>query len=249
MRTLSTTELLGIWERGAVRSPVQRALLLLEAACPEQSRESLSSVAVGERDARLLALRERMFGAIFHGTATCPRCCDLLELSFSADDIRSAAASRLPAESGVTTHRVQVNEYDLQFRLPDSRDLEAIALVSDIFAARRMLFERCVVNIRQDRADCGEQDVPDEVVQRVEQRMAELDPQGDVELSLTCPHCSHQWPAGFDIGSFLWDELHVWALRTLEDVHVLASAYGWHEADILTLSPWRRQAYLELVGQ
>ena len=249
MRTLSTAEWLAIWERGAPGSPVQRALLLLEAACPEQSRESLASVAVGERDARLLALRERMFGAIFHGTATCPRCRDLLELSFSADDIRRAAANRSPAESGVTTHRVQVNEYELRFRLPDSRDLEAIALVSDVSEARRMLFERCVVNIQHDGAKRAGNEVPDEVVRWVEQRMAEIDPQGDVQLSLTCPHCGHQWPAGFDIGSFLWSELHVWALRTLEDVHVLASAYGWHEADILTLSPWRRQAYLELVGQ
>ena len=33
------------------------------------------------------------------------------------------------------------------------------------------------------------------------------------------------------------------------EVHALASAYHWHERDILALSPVRRQAYLELLGR
>jgi hypothetical protein len=47
--------------------------------------------------------------------------------------------------------------------------------------------------------------------------------------------------------SYLWAEVHSWALRTLHEVNVLASAYGWRESDILALSQWRRQAYLEMV--
>ena len=39
-----------------------------------------------------------------------------------------------------------------------------------------------------------------------------------------------------------------WALRTLAEVHRLASAYGWREQDILALSPARRQLYLGMVG-
>ena len=52
-----------------------------------------------------------------------------------------------------------------------------------------------------------------------------------------------------DIASFVWSEIHAWAIRLLHDVHALALAYGWREVDILTMSPWRRQAYLELIGQ
>jgi hypothetical protein len=33
----------------------------------------------------------------------------------------------------------------------------------------------------------------------------------------------------------------------LREVHVLASANGWSEAEILALSPQRRQRYLEIV--
>jgi hypothetical protein len=35
----------------------------------------------------------------------------------------------------------------------------------------------------------------------------------------------------------------------LYDVHALASAYGWREADVLAMSPMRRQVYLELARQ
>ncbi len=57
--------------------------------------------------------------------------------------------------------------------------------------------------------------------------MSELDPQGDVQIALSCPQCSHRWHAPLDIVSFVWSEIHAWAVRLLRDVHALASAYGW----------------------
>ena len=76
-----------------------------------------------------------------------------------------------------------------------------------------------------------------------------LDPQADVELTLSCPACAHQWTTAFDIISFFWEEINVWAYRTLYQVHQLASAYGWNEADILTMNPWKRQFYLKMVSR
>jgi hypothetical protein len=48
--------------------------------------------------------------------------------------------------------------------------------------------------------------------------------------------------------SFFWMEVESWAYRILRQVHALASAYGWSEGDILAMSPWRRQFYLEMVS-
>jgi hypothetical protein len=79
--------------------------------------------------------------------------------------------------------------------------------------------------------------------------MSELDPQGDVQIALNCTQCSHRWDAPLDIASFVWSEIHAWVVRLLNEVHALALAYGWRESDILAMSPWRRQAYLELIGQ
>jgi hypothetical protein len=78
--------------------------------------------------------------------------------------------------------------------------------------------------------------------------MVQADPQADVQLALTCPACGHQWEATFDIASFFWSEIDSWAHRILREVHTLASAYGWREADILAMSPQRRQLYLEMVS-
>lgn len=78
------------------------------------------------------------------------------------------------------------------------------------------------------------------------QAMAQGDPQADLQLALCCPQCEHAWQPPFDIARFLWQELHAWALNLLREVDALAQAYHWTEADILGLSPRRRQAYLEL---
>jgi citrate lyase gamma subunit len=91
-------------------------------------------------------------------------------------------------------------------------------------------------------------ELPAEAIDAAVARMAEADPQADVQLDLTCPACGHRWLALFDIVPFLWSEINAWAQRTLQDVHRLASAYGWREADVLALTPWRRQVYLEMAG-
>ena len=78
--------------------------------------------------------------------------------------------------------------------------------------------------------------------------MHEADPQADTQLSLTCPTCARVWQQAFDIVSYLWAEIGDWARRTLQEVHALATAYGWREADILAMSAQRRQWYLEMIG-
>jgi hypothetical protein len=89
-------------------------------------------------------------------------------------------------------------------------------------------------------------ELPEAVVQEINRRMAEADPQADVQVTVSCAACGVAWQAMFDIASFLWGEVDRWARRMLHEVHVLASAYGWTEAEILRLGPWRRRVYLGL---
>ena len=48
-------------------------------------------------------------------------------------------------------------------------------------------------------------------------------------------------------GTATRQEIHAWAKRTLREVHTLASAYGWSEREILSMSAVRRALYLEMV--
>ena len=64
-----------------------------------------------------------------------------------------------------------------------------------------------------------------------------------------CPKCGSRWHSTFDIVSYFWSELEVRAKRQLWEVHTLAAAYGWSEADILDMSPMRRQLYMEMAQE
>ena len=90
--------------------------------------------------------------------------------------------------------------------------------------------------------------VPEEAIAHLSQHLTEADPQAEILLDLQCPVCQHSWQSLFDIVAFFWSELQVQAQRLLQEVHVLARAYGWRESDILSLSSTRRQFYLKLIS-
>jgi hypothetical protein len=240
MQALSATELLGVWERGRDLRPFQRALALLSVANPDLALETLAELPIGERDAALFTLREWMFGSQIASVVDCPACGGHLDLAFGVTDIR-AGHRPAPAEALM----LSVGGYDLRFRLPNSADIAA--LDAEQKDPRQQILARCLIDVR---ADAGQLDdrLPPEVEAALLQHMASADPLSDVQLALSCPTCSHEWQAPFDIVSFFWSEIESWAHRVLREIHVLASAYGWREADILRLSPLRRRIYLELIG-
>lgn len=242
MHALSAAELLNVWERGLTQSPAERALTLLGAACPEISPESLTKLTVGDRDARLMTLREWTFGSQFVCVAACSNCGERLELDFNAADLRIGSAP--PATE---THFLSFDGFELCFRLPNSRDLAALANCQDIETGRQFLLERCITTIAREGAPVAYCQVPKNLKDAVVERMGQIDPQGDVQLTLSCPWCSHQCQSVFDIEAFFWKEICGWAGHILKEVHTLASAYGWNEVDILNLTYWRRQLYLNLV--
>ncbi|HSG38833.1 MAG TPA: phage baseplate protein [Thermoanaerobaculia bacterium] len=236
MRPLSAQELLDAWERGLGEPPVRRALILLAAACPEAAFEDLARESVGRRDARLLTLREWTFGPRLVSLASCPLCAERLETAFDVAEIRVDS----PEDAAEEPLTLTVSGTELTFRLPNSADLLALSAAESMDGARRRLLDRCLF-------DAGADDLSEDELLAVARRMAEADPQGDIELSLSCPACGHSWLTSFDIATFFWTEVDAWARVLLHEIHLLASAYGWREADILALSPWRRRSYLELI--
>jgi hypothetical protein len=234
-------DLLDLWEWVRVRSPARRALALLGAADPDALPEELAGLTLGRRDARLMALRERVFGPRVEGLADCPDCGESLELTFDLSDIRIAP----DATDEVLT--VVVGEFVIRARPPTSGDLLAIEGSAGVDQARRRLFEQCVLAASHRGEPVAAAGLPDDLIAVVSGRLAEADPQADIRIALSCPACGHRWSAPFDMIAFFSRELDGWARRLLRDVHELASAYGWCEADVLALSPLRRRLYLEMI--
>src|SRR5689334_20303944 len=133
MRGLTAAELLSAWEQGLGQASFRRALILLSVACPELSAEQLARLSIGQRDGRLLELRERTFGEQLVSVATCSACGEQMEAAFSTADVRlaaSAEAERTPSaceSAGPEILSLSRDGYDVSFRLPDSTDLAALA--------------------------------------------------------------------------------------------------------------------------
>lgn len=246
IRPLTAAELLTVWEWGITRLPVERALSLLAAASPESGPEALAMLSIGQRDAALLILREYIFGSQLTGLVSCPECRETVELNFSTADIRVQAA---PAGTPESERSLRKAGYRIRYRLPDSRDLQAIAHLPTATAGRQMLLERCLQEITHKGHPKTLAQLPEKVIAAAVNAMAEADPQADIKLSLACPACGQSWKILFDILSYFWSEIHAWAGRMLQEIHLLAGAYGWREGDILALSPARRQLYLQMVNR
>jgi len=233
METPDPSTLLHVWERGASRSAAVRGLLLLAAALPGTPTPTLAKLSIGRRDAALLDLRERVFGSQLDCIMTCEQCGEQIALEFPVDRIRA------PSPQGETTFRVEIDGYDVQFRLPHSEDLMALGHETEGDRAEQQLLARCVLEASA---------LPAGVVAAVDRRMGELDPQAEVLLDMTCPACEQPHRALFDIVTHLWSEIDVWARSFMRDIHSIAVAYGWSESQILALSGARRRAYLDLIG-
>src|SRR5216684_15271 len=179
MRALSAMELLHAWERASALPPVDSALALLEAA-DDQAEDDPAQYPLGERDARLMSLRESVFGREARAIVRCPACAADLEVGFDLADLRATVAGC--AADGLT---FSVQGYEGRFRLPNSTDLRALSPLSgDPSAARRQLLARCVVDARCDGETVGADALPEAVREAISRRMTEADPQAFAALRL-----------------------------------------------------------------
>jgi hypothetical protein len=235
--------LLSVWEQALDCSTVERALVLLTAACPEATPNDLARLSIGRRDGLLMAMREQTFGSRMLSRASCHQCSESMELSFDLSQIRVEQEAR-----AADVLSLQVEDYEIDFRLPNSEDLMSVIGCRDVETGRRLLLARSILRAAQGGQKRGVEELPEQVHQAVANRMAEADPQAEVQLELLCPSCGHRWLMTFDIVSYFWGEINAWAYGILREVHTLAAAYGWREQDILAMSAGRRQLYLVMVG-
>jgi hypothetical protein len=248
MRCPSDHELLTAWEQGLGRPPVERALALLASASQHEGFESLAELSIGQRDARLLDLRESLLGPQLVCIDDCPDCGARVELDLSAADVRAWPCSDWrPDESG--RFQFETDGIEFRFHTVTSRDLALSASGrSAIGAAVRQLLKRCVISIRKEGRELSFDDVPESALEALTSAMAEADPQADVQVGVACPACGSRWATPLNIDAYFWAELDEWARRLLRDVHDLAVAYGWSERDILAMSARRRRLYLEVLA-
>jgi hypothetical protein len=241
MEASPAARLLAAWERGASEGVAERALRLLALALPESTRDTLLDLTPGQRDAALLRLRAAWFGPSLTLAVPCPACREPLECDVAVAELLEDHGPASPVSVRLESSRIEA-------RVPTLRDLQAIGGESDRSLLRAALLERCVQGVEIAGQPSSLSALSPEALSALDRALGAADPQVRATLSIVCDACSAAAPVPFDIAVVLWEELEAWAKRTLSEVHALASAYGWGEAEVLSLSPQRRFHYLELTA-
>jgi hypothetical protein len=191
--------------------------------------EHVRSLTVGDREALLLHLHRLAYGERLECVFTCPEpaCGELLDLELQVGDLvlPSYERARPEHEAG-----------GLRFRVPTGGDLEVAAerAGESLDAAEQVLVERCALAGRPGEALDG---------------LADLDPQADIRLEMTCPTCEHVFSVAFDAGDFLARELARDARALLREIHLLALHYHWPESELRAMPPRRRRRYLAVLAE
>jgi hypothetical protein len=228
---MTPAEMLSFWETGSRLSPLDRGVLATQVAGVPASQAA--DLPLGERNRVLARLYREHFGGALDGFTQCTECGEKLEFHFDLEPV----ADSPPIEA---SHPVVVGRW--KFHLPTSRAL-AMALTSgEEASAGYRLLAHCLTE--PAGADPG---WSEEEMLAIEESLAAADSLAEILIGFQCPECGAGFEDALDLGGFLWSEIENSARQLFDDIHLLASAYGWTEDEVLRLSSLRREAYVRRI--
>jgi hypothetical protein len=217
-------DFLALWDEGAGRHPLDRALGLI-AAVEGTSPEQAATLSIDGRNRALYGIVAQLFGEPISLIATCDECATEIEITFSTRD-----ALAVPA----TAERIAIARGTAWCRLPTSRDLAVALAASDPETALL--------------AEIVEADIDDPaLLAEAERALAAQAGLADISLEYRCDGCGTEGEATFDVLDYLWRRIVAEARNLLREVHIIAGAYGWSSEAVLALSPPRRAAHIALI--
>jgi hypothetical protein len=232
MGALGGQELLTAWELSRTLPEQEAVLTLLTLVWPEHSADELAQLPLGERNALLLEVRAALFGPRIEGFAICPECGAELELTADSRALARVLRSELAEPSA------EVAGYCM--RPVNSLDLMASSHAADEEDARAILLARSLGLEAQELAQLGES------LSAVADQFEQMNASAEIRVRLECAVCRNQPVLDLDVAHFLLREVAAAARRLMVEIHELASAYGWSEAAIASMTAARRAAYLEM---
>jgi hypothetical protein len=252
-------------ELSSTALPLERDTLLLARCVTGLERgdgprmQCVRDLSLGDREALLLHARRLTFGGQIDCVLPCPECHERTDLQLHVDQLLLPVAAGEPKRYFEETMVADGVRFRVQFRIPSAADLEEALSDSNRVCsdAVQVVLYRSVewVRLQSEESELANENAlpldawPADLMTRISERMEELDPQAEINLNLTCPACQHCFTTVLDIGDYLLRELTAREQRRYQEVHQLALAYHWSEADILNMSQRRRQLYLNLLSE
>jgi hypothetical protein len=188
-------------------------------------------------DAALLGLRQDLYGDQLVAEIRCSACGTQGDVPLSITEY--LAANRPVRVRGASSQGDGWWTWkDLRFRIPTTGDvLEEVDRAGPGAAAVNGLLRRCV------GADSAR------VLRRLGSILDRMAPPLSGPIHGVCPECGESVPGWIDPGVFVLSELQGKASCLFEQIHLLASCYGWTEELILALPARRRAAYASRIAE
>lgn len=226
--------------RAAVVSTVL-ALCQANSLTPADERQALAwQLTLGGRIGALATIVAATFAETHAEVVVrCPAddCQEPFEFALPLDGVRdlAEAAQRQPRIE------VTLDEHPpVLVRRPTGEDVRRwqAGRYASIDAAELALLESLVENVHEPLSGRD--------IEAIDSAMEDADPLPSLSISTDCPACGATNDFPVDLEGLFMARLARRQREVLVDVHRLASRYGWNEAEVLVIPPWRRQAYLEL---
>lgn len=211
--------------------------------------EVVGQLTIGDREALVLHLRRLTLGERIQCVLTCPRpaCGNKVDLDLSVRELLLPPYAE-PRPLYETTVENEAGPYHAWFRLPTGTDQAEAAWVAqrDPQAAAKCILKRCLTSMT-DEGDRPVETSPPGLLDALAQHMADLDPQAELLLHLTCPHCGLAFSTVLDTAAYFFQETAAQMDALYREVHALAFHYHWSESEIMDLTPRKRHRYLNLL--
>lgn len=213
--------------------------------CLEPAAERLGAWTLDRRVRVLLTVARETQGDRLMWMARCPiqDCGHEMELELSVSQLLSMPE---PAERFSWS---AVPDCTLELRLPTGRDqMEwrgAVATDAEVEGGGLALrLATALVSSVNGQPPSADWSLPHEWLPALDTTFREHDALVALELQVSCPWCGNDSVLEPDLEALALSRLAAEQKRVLEEIHQLASAYHWTEAEVLAVPQWRRSFYL-----
>jgi hypothetical protein len=217
--------------------------------CGLDVKELVRKLTIGDRIALLLHLRQLMFGNDIDAETSCPSCGKVVSLDLSVLSLLQ------PVEpEPKTEYHFNIDNFDLTIRPLQGRDQEEIVEVYAHSGSTSKHAEQYAESVVRACIISCEPPLPKNLstdfIDKISSKLERLDPQAEIILNMTCPHCNHSFITAFFAEDFILQEISVRQKQNLDqEIHWLAFYYHWSENEILSLSMKRRKKYVKLINR
>jgi hypothetical protein len=225
------TELLTLCLRGADNAPIGRKFVM---DMPVGLRMELLIRLTALADCRAFCWRLR---------CSSPECGRESEFELTADEIVSQGNEL----RGLPTLQTQIGGEPVWLRRPTGAD-QAQWIAQPLVHESEFMMRAVLVRPSLDELLARGKSL-ESIAAAIDDAMDKFDPLPGFHVSGVCPYCRRSSDVPLDVIGAALERLYRGQQALIENVHRLALRYHWSEEQILELPEWRRQSYLDLIGE